>query len=132
MTKQEIKALIEKGIAGQGTNVDGGGYLSKILDAIVDAIPGEQVNSDWNATEGPAEILNKPTIPERVVIQGVIRDGAIHVNDESEVIRAANAGNLVYIQVSGDVSGFCLVVCSAGGGNSQAVTPSGQILNIVD
>jgi hypothetical protein len=26
-------------------------------------IPAEQVNSDWNATTGKAEILNKPTIP---------------------------------------------------------------------
>lgn len=39
MTKEEIKAAIAEGIAGQGTNVDGGGYLPKILDAIVDAIP---------------------------------------------------------------------------------------------
>lgn len=39
MTKQEIKEAIAKGIAGQGTNVDGGGYLPKILEAIVDAIP---------------------------------------------------------------------------------------------
>lgn len=39
MTKQEIKDAIVKGIAGQGTNVDGGGYLPKILDAIVDLIP---------------------------------------------------------------------------------------------
>lgn len=39
MTKEEIKTAIAKGIAGQGTNVDGGGYLPKILEAIVDAIP---------------------------------------------------------------------------------------------
>jgi len=26
-------------------------------------IPAEQVNSDWNATTGKAQILNKPTIP---------------------------------------------------------------------
>lgn len=39
MTKREIKEAIAKGIAGQGTNVDGGGYLPKILEAIVDAIP---------------------------------------------------------------------------------------------
>lgn len=29
-------------------------------------IPAEQVNSDWNATEGKAVILNKPTIPTKV------------------------------------------------------------------
>lgn len=39
MNKQEILAAIEKGIAGQGTNVDGGGYLPKILSAIVELIP---------------------------------------------------------------------------------------------
>jgi hypothetical protein len=26
-------------------------------------IPAAQVNSDWNATSGPARILNKPTVP---------------------------------------------------------------------
>ena len=30
--------------------------------------PIEQVNSDWNATSGPSEILNKPTIPAPVDI----------------------------------------------------------------
>lgn len=39
MTKEEIKALIATAIAGQGTNVDGGGQLPNILNAIVDAIP---------------------------------------------------------------------------------------------
>jgi hypothetical protein len=31
--------------------------------ATIDDIPAAQVNSDWNATSGVAEILNKPTIP---------------------------------------------------------------------
>ena len=31
--------------------------------ATTDDIPAAQVNSDWNATSGVAEILNKPTIP---------------------------------------------------------------------
>lgn len=29
-------------------------------------IPAEQVNADWNATSGKAQILNKPTIPTAV------------------------------------------------------------------
>ena len=29
-------------------------------------IPAEQVNADWNATSGKAQILNKPTIPSAV------------------------------------------------------------------
>ena len=30
------------------------------------SIPAEQVNADWNATSGKAQILNKPTIPSTV------------------------------------------------------------------
>lgn len=39
MTKDEILALIDSAIAGQGTNVDGGGQLATILKGIVNAIP---------------------------------------------------------------------------------------------
>lgn len=56
MTKQEIKEAIAKGIAGQGTNVDGGGYLPKILEAIVDAIP-----------EGASPVAPEPTITLQLV-----------------------------------------------------------------
>ena len=39
MNKDEIKALISAKIAGQGNQVDSGGALDEILNAIVDAIP---------------------------------------------------------------------------------------------
>lgn len=39
MEKTEILALIDKAIKGQGTNVDAGGALATILEAIVEAIP---------------------------------------------------------------------------------------------
>ena len=39
MTKDEIKALIDKKIKGQGTNIDGASVLPTILDAIIDLIP---------------------------------------------------------------------------------------------
>lgn len=38
MNAQEIRSLIEQKIAGQGTNVDAGGALPAILEALVDAI----------------------------------------------------------------------------------------------
>lgn len=38
MTKNEIRSLIEQKIAGQGTNVDAGGALPAILEALVDAV----------------------------------------------------------------------------------------------
>lgn len=62
MTKQQIIAEIAAKIDGQGSAIDAGSALPGILRGILDLIPAEQVNSDWNATEGPAEILNKPTI----------------------------------------------------------------------
>lgn len=39
MNKEEIKSLISAKIAGQGNQVDAGGALDEILNAIVDAIP---------------------------------------------------------------------------------------------
>lgn len=39
MTKEEIKALVNSAIAGQGNQVDAGGALPGIINAIVDAIP---------------------------------------------------------------------------------------------
>lgn len=39
MTKDEIKTLIAEKISGQGNQVDSGGALDEILNAIVDAIP---------------------------------------------------------------------------------------------
>lgn len=38
MNTTEIKALIEKGIKGQGTNIDGGGVLAEILNALADGV----------------------------------------------------------------------------------------------
>lgn len=64
MTKEQILAEIAAKIDGQGSAIDAGSALPGILRGILDLIPAEQVNSDWNATEGVAAILNKPTIPE--------------------------------------------------------------------
>ena len=90
MNKQQIQALIDAKIAGQGSAVDVGGALPTILHEILEAafaganvqsnwnesdsespqyiqnkptIPAAQVNADWDAVEGVASILNKPTIP---------------------------------------------------------------------
>lgn len=42
MTKDEIKALIAHGIEGQGSAIDLGGVLPKILNGLLDAIPEEK------------------------------------------------------------------------------------------
>ena len=38
--------------------------------AVTSDIPAAQVNSDWNASSGVAEILNKPTIPAATAVKG--------------------------------------------------------------
>lgn len=42
---------------------DGVDTIKTTVERVVTTIPAPQVNSDWNAVTGVAEILNKPTIP---------------------------------------------------------------------
>ena len=62
-------------------------------------IPSAQVNSDWNATSGVAEILNKPTIPSAVTnTSDLTNDGADGVNPfitALDIPTAGQAGTLV-------------------------------------
>lgn len=69
MTKQEIKDLVAAKIAGQGTQVDLGGALPEIINAIVDSMPdskgGLVVKGTVNGVSGhfiPSE--GEPTFEE--------------------------------------------------------------------
>jgi hypothetical protein len=88
------------------------------------SIPAAQVNSDWNATTGVAEILNKPTIPSiaglvpdtrNLTINGVTYDLSA---DRSWVI-AATASTLQHEVKAGEVmtKGQAVYVSSADGTN---------------
>ena len=91
MTKEEIKAAIAKGIAGQGTNVDGGGYLPKILDAIVDAIPDAPQPQPAIVIEGAQNAddntftPNDPTYTYEVVKGLILAGRAVFVKYFSEM-----------------------------------------------
>ena len=68
-TKPEFAASIEQQIAGKMDKVTlsavaTSGSYNDLKDK--PTIPSEQVNADWNATSGKAQILNKPTIPAAV------------------------------------------------------------------
>lgn len=52
-------------------------------------IPAAQVNSDWNATSGPAQILNKPTIPS---ISGLATVTYVDQQDALKVDKVAGKG----------------------------------------
>lgn len=60
-------------------------------------IPGPQINSDWNATTGPAEILNKPTIPTVnnstiTIKQGGTTKGSFTLNQTTDNTIELDAG----------------------------------------
>ena len=67
------------------------------------AIPAPQVPSDWNATSGYAQILNKPTIPDpynlptasTTILGGVKVDGTTVTISGSGVISAGAAANTI-------------------------------------
>lgn len=74
MTKQEISfydksqtdaLLAEKANAADLATVATTGSYNDLTDK--PTIPAAQVNADWNAVSGVAEILNKPTIPDNAI-----------------------------------------------------------------
>lgn len=72
MTKDEIKTLIAEKISGQGNQVDSGGALDAILNAIVDAIPEGGGNGAlvWNVERDGVSLTNEEinTLSEALVV----------------------------------------------------------------
>lgn len=56
--------ITDEDIASWNNKSDFSGSYEDLTDK--PTIPAEQVNADWNATSGKAQILNKPTIPAAV------------------------------------------------------------------
>lgn len=67
-TKSDIVTAINEVAANNNQN--GVTSVNGATGAVVLNIPAAQVNSDWNATSGVAQILNKPTIPEDLFESG--------------------------------------------------------------
>lgn len=87
-------------------------------------IPAAQVNADWNATSGVAEILNKPTIPSTsgfVPYTGATNDVNLGVHDltatQGTFATSGNPDTLTVNHSSG--SGKALTITK--GGNGEAV-----------
>lgn len=86
MTKQEIKDAIVKGIAGQGTNVDGGGYLPKILDAIVDLIPeGGAVAPEATITVNFPKTQENISAEQMATLLGITMDELLTIQNQSVI-----------------------------------------------
>ena len=98
VTKDYADTKVEK-IEGKGLSEnDFTNTLKSKLDGIEDGAQ-VNVNADWNATSGDAEILNKPTIPSAVTnTSDLINDGADGVNPfitALDIPTAGQAGTLV-------------------------------------
>ena len=52
-------------------------------------IPAAQVNADWNATSGVAEILNKPTIPVVPSMKNLVAGSNITITDSANSVTIA-------------------------------------------
>jgi hypothetical protein len=85
--------------------------LAQIKTAL--AIPAAQVNSDWNAASGLAQILNKPTIP----VTGGCR---VYVNDNARGGRYPNPAlpvTATWTVPTGVTQVFVVAVAGGGGTN---------------
>lgn len=96
MTKEEIKAIISAKIAGQGNQVDAGGALDTILNAIVDIIPaGYELPIATDETLGGVKVGSRLSITE---------DGVLSASDQSYSLPAASAETLGGIKVGSNLS----------------------------
>lgn len=105
MTKEEIKTLIAEKISGQGNQVDSGGALDEILNAIVDAIP-EGGGSGAPVLKIAIEMMTyntiaftglAPSITERVVnfaVEGQTVQSVelLNTTDAEDIITATSDG----------------------------------------
>jgi hypothetical protein len=91
-------------------------------------IPAAQVNSDWNATTGVAQILNKPTIPS---ITGLVPytgatanvDLGTHTLTAKDLVINHSSGSGVAASITKNGSGEALtVVKGSGSGNAASIT----------
>jgi hypothetical protein len=100
ITRTNSASAIDVGNTSDTINFKGSGtrptYNSNDL-AMYSDIPAAQVNSDWNANSGVAEILNKPTIPTVndatiTITQGGVTKGSFTLNQSSGDTIALDAG----------------------------------------
>lgn len=98
-----------------------------------ESISTEQVNSDWDATSGPAKILNKPTIPTEYLKRATTTADSITVVDQDNStktfsvnyeyeLRSVNAPTIV-VASSGEI-----VTAQNVNGTLNVVVP-GEVLN---
>lgn len=64
-----------------------------IVDNVISATAAPQVNADWNATSGVAEILNKPTIPVVPEMKELVAGSNVTITENSNSVTISAAGS---------------------------------------
>lgn len=79
----EMKELVA------GTNVT---ITESANSVTISAAGSAQVNSDWNATSGVAEILNKPTIPVIPAMKDLVAGSGVTITEGQDSVTISAAG----------------------------------------
>jgi hypothetical protein len=119
-------------VTGKGLSTNDYTTAEKNKLAGIQAGAEVNVNADWNATSGDAQILNKPTIPSQynptagtgISISGTYPNQTI-ANTAPDQVVALTAGT--GIGVSGTYPNFTITNTSSGGGSVTAVTGTAPI-----
>lgn len=72
-----------------GTNV---AITESASSVTISATAASQVNADWNATSGVAEILNKPTIPELPTMKELVAGSGVTITEGSTDVTISATG----------------------------------------
>ena len=98
----------------QSVKVNGSALTPDANKAVDITVPAAQVNSDWNATSGKAQILNKPTIPTVPTNVSAFNNDAGYLTSHQDItgkqdkitstnkLPAANVSGLATVATSGD------------------------------
>lgn len=94
MTKEQILALIDAKIAGQGTNIDAGSALPEILSGILGLIPdGALTTSPQELTDGQQE-----QVLENLALTDVLRSSEQSLTDAQKEQARTNIGVPTQVQ----------------------------------
>ncbi len=107
-------------ISGQVVTLSGGGG-----SITIPSVGGSQVNSDWAASSGVAQILNKPVIPSNQTLSYNSGTGVLGISAGNSV----TIPNLVYVAGSGiSISGS--TITNTAPNSNQSLSISGNQLSI--
>lgn len=122
-----LTSSVTSGLAGKFNSPSGttSQYLrGDGLPATFPSIPASQVNSDWNASSGVAQILNKPTIPTGTVTSVVagtgLSGGTITTTGTVSLPNTGTAGT--YSAVTTDAQGRVIAGTTRSFNNSATKT----------